>query len=172
VSTTARKTAAAIPDPLPLWLPPVLLTAFYAAGAAYFDVTHNFPIGDSWAYQRSLELLAEHGRLRLSEFSESSLVGQLLLAAPFCLLLSAKPVVVNGVVYAMSLSSVLLLYAAQRRMRFRRGPALLGALTLAANPIMLAQSVAFDTEVPFVFVSCAGLLALAQWDRTRRPLFA
>ncbi len=124
------------------------------------------PLGDSWAYAWTARQLVEHGRLVFTDVQAMTLVGQIVLAWPVAALLSPTPSVLNHftlVLSAITLDLFLLIY---RWLGLGRSLSLLGVATLAANPVWLAQSMAFETEIPFLFFSALGTLALLEWDRS------
>lgn len=126
------------------------------------------PIGDAWSYAWSARQLAEHSVLRLTDFQAMSLIGQLWLTRPFTWAFSAEPAVLNLVTFGFSAITACLFYGLLRVKGTPRSLAGLGVATLVANPIYLAQSMSFDTEIYFLFASLLGALAFVLWQRSAR----
>jgi len=145
-----------------------LVVAGFAALGLSLPLGFDFPIGDSWSYAWSARQLCELGELRLTDWQAMTLVGQLLLSLPVCWLFSADPLVLNLLTGVVSAATAVLFFLVLRLAGVGRGPALLGVAVLVGNPIYLAQSVTFDTEIFFLFAAMAGLLALVAWDRSGR----
>lgn len=146
---------------------PVILAGFLVV-AIVVGVPVRIPIGDSWAYGWSARQLAQFGHLRLSDFGSPALVGQLFLTYPIARVFSADPAVLNCLTYVVSAATACLFYAILCRLGFGPGRSLLGVGTLVLNPIYLAQSVTYDTEIYFLFVVFVGLLFLLMWGREDR----
>lgn len=142
--------------------------ALYAGAALFLPLGRGVPIGDSATFAWSAAMLVEHGELRLSDLPAMSLVGQLFLAAPVAWIFSPAPVVLNRLTFALSAGAACLFYGWLRRLGFGAGAAFLGTATLVANPIWVAQSVTFDTEIYLLAPVFAGLLAIAHWEASGR----
>jgi hypothetical protein len=126
------------------------------------------PIGDAWSYAWSARQLAEHGVVRLTEFQAMSLVGQLWLTRPFTWAFSAEPAFLNLLTFAFSAAVACLFFLVLRSSGAPRGLAGLGVAVLVLDPIYLAQSMTYDTEIYFLFASLLGVLAFTHWLRTER----
>lgn len=144
----------------------VALLGVYAATALIIPVHHPFPIGDSWSFSSSAKELIDHGRLRLNDFQGMNLAAQLLLAWPAGALFGSAPVVLNDFTFALSAVTLSILFLLLRDAGMSRGLSLLAVLTVFSNPIWLAQSVSFETEIPFLFFALLGGLLLLRWDRS------
>jgi hypothetical protein len=145
-----------------------LVVAGFAALGLSLPLGFDFPINDSWSYAWSARQLCELGELRLTDWQAMTLVGQLLLSLPACWLFSADPLVLNLFTGVLSAATAVLFFLVLRLAGAGRGPALLGVAVLVGNPIYLAQSVTFGTEIFFLFAATAGLLALVAWDHSGR----
>jgi hypothetical protein len=142
-----------------------LIGMAYLGIGVLVPVGAEVPLGDSWSYLWSARQLIESGRLVLTDFQSMTLIGQLVLAAPVGLLLSGEPAVLNAFAFHLSAVTAGLFFCCFRALGHSPGASLLATAVLVANPIWLAQSISFDTEIPFLFFSALGLLGLLVWDR-------
>jgi hypothetical protein len=126
------------------------------------------PIGDAWSYAWSARELAERGALRLTDFQAMSLVGQLWLTRPFTWAFSAEPGVLNALTFAFSAATACVFFGLLRAAGAPLAAAALGVATLVANPLFLAQSMTYDTEIYFLFASGLGALGFVLWLRSGR----
>jgi len=145
------------------------LLTFHLAAALALPLAGDVPLGDAAHYAWSARHWIETGELRISDWPAMSLVGQLWLALPLARVFGPGPAVLGGATFALAAITAVLLYALLRSRGADAFCAWLATSALGANPIWLAQSVTFDTEVYFLFFTLAGLLALARWELRRRP---
>lgn len=145
------------------------LVAFHLFVALALPLASDVPIGDAAHYAWSARHWTEAGELRISDWPAMSLVGQLWLAAPLATALGPRPAVLGSFTFALAAVAAALLHLLLRSRGAGVRAAGLATALLVANPIWLAQAVTFDTEVYFLLFTVAGLLALARWERSRRP---
>jgi hypothetical protein len=145
----------------------VVLLTFVALGL-FLPVGPEVPIGDSWSYAWSARQLEQNGVLRLTDFQSATLVGQLLLTLPATLLVSSAPAFLNLLTFCFSAVTACILFLLLRAVGTPRASALLGVAALVFNPIYLAQSVTYDTEIYFLFASLLGILAFIRWQHSGR----
>src|SRR5215469_768343 len=148
--------AARYPDPICL----SLLVAIWMLAAVVVDPIGNFPLNDDWAYASAVRAMVEQGEIRLSGWTATNLIGQLLWGALFCLPFGFSFTALRVSTLVLALLGILATYALLRQAQAKPGTALIGALTLAFGPIYFALSFTFMTDVPFTAVAAASSLLL------------
>lgn len=141
------------------------LLGAHVAMALLIPVHHDFPIGDSWSFAWSSRELVDHGRVRLNDIQGMNLVAQLVLAWPAGMLFGSDPAVLNDFTFVLSAATLVIFYSLLRVVGLSSAPAAFAVFTLFANPIWLAQSLSFETEIPFLFLGILGAFLLLRWDR-------
>lgn len=167
----AAQTAPAAPRTRSLWKPGIdflVVPAVFLVVGLLLQGDGRVPLGDSWVFSWTEKQLVEHGRLVFSDVQAMTLVGQMLLAWPVAAVFSPTPSVLNHFTLVLSAITLDLFLLVYRRLGIGRGLSLLGVAAVAINPIWLIQSMAFETEIPFLFFSALGALALLEWDRSGR----
>ena len=145
------------------------LAAWFAVAAVAVRRCATFPVIDDWTYAWSVEQLLHHGRLRHARL-ERRLPGRtgdlgrgvvaglrLLVRDPAPLDAGARRLVGCGALYLIL-----------RELEASPRVALLGALSVAANPVFLLLSSSFMTDVPFVALHAAGAAVLRPGASARR----
>jgi 4-amino-4-deoxy-L-arabinose transferase-like glycosyltransferase len=134
------------------------LVAFFVVAAVAIGAGRDVPVIDDWTYAWSVEQLLDHGRLAVLDWSAVYPVGPALWGAGWSM--------VFGFSFGtLRLSTLLLagvasgaLYFLLRELDASPRVALLGALTVAANPAFLLLASSFMTDVPFVAFTLLALL--------------
>lgn len=139
-----------------------------AIPAAMAVATHafNIPRNDDWAYRRVLFDFARSGRYSLVGWGTMTLVGQILWATPFVLLLGPHPWVPGVAVAVTSVIGLGAAYYLSRQLLGRAGSAAV-LLTLLVLPGFVLNTSSFMTDVP-AFAADATCLALGAVALTRR----
>ena len=134
-----------------------LLVLVWAVMAAVIDPLGNFPLNDDWVYGLAVRSILETGRFALPSPSSANLFVQAYWGALFCLpfgfsftALRISTLVLGGV-------GPIAQYLLLRDLGARRPAALVGGLTLAANPLYLGLSASFMTDVPFTALATVAL---------------
>jgi hypothetical protein len=123
--------------------------ALYVASAFVVPTLTPVPVGDDWAYARSVELLIHEHRLEILDLSVANLVFQVIWGALFAL-------VFDTTFWALRLSTLVLvglsglaLYALCRELGVDRGRSALGTAAYLFNPLMFSLSYSFMTDPHF-----------------------
>jgi 4-amino-4-deoxy-L-arabinose transferase-like glycosyltransferase len=116
------------------------------------------PVIDDWTYAWSVEQLLEHGRLAVLDWSAVYPVGPALWGAGWSLAFGFSFGTLRVSTLALAIVASGALYFLLRELEASPRVALLGALTVAANPAFLLLASSFMTDVPFVAFTLLALL--------------
>jgi len=131
------------------------------------DASGSFPVNDDWSFGPAVFQLINTGHYDRNGFWPMILIGQILWAAPFCLVLGKQYWVLRLSTEILGLAGVLAVYAILRFCGARPWLAFLGALTVMVNPLYLELSCSYMTDVPFF--AAATLSFLACLHALRKP---
>jgi hypothetical protein len=145
-----------------------VLVAVWALAALVVDLVGNFPLNDDWAYAFAVRALVQHGVLHLSGWTATNLIAQLLWGTLFCLPFGFSFTALRFSTLLLAMLGVLATYALLREAQAKPGPALIGAITLAFNPIYFALAFTFMTDVPFTAAAVASSWLLLRGLRRGR----
>jgi hypothetical protein len=120
------------------------------------DPVGNFPLNDDWAYASAVRTLVEQGQIRLSGWTATNLIAQLLWGALFCVPFGFSFTALRISTLVLAMLGIAATYALLREAHAKPGTALFGALMLAFGPIYFALSFTFMTDVPFTAVATAS----------------
>lgn len=143
----------------------VFLALWFVAVALAVGVHRDIPVIDDWTYAWSVERLFADGRFEVLDWSAVYPLGHSLWGAAWSLVLGFSFTTLRLSTLALSLIAACALYLILRELEARPRVALLGALTVAANPVVLLLSSSFMTDIPFV---AATLIALLCYIRAMR----
>jgi len=145
----------------------VAIAAIWAVFYALIGVGGDFPLNDDFQYAESARLLASGGGLRLSEWSLSPALPQILFGS----LIGGGGVPSNGAlrlsVLILGLAAVQLTYLTLRGAGLSLKASALAAALIGTHPIYLSVSASFLKEVPFYFFEVAALAALLYARRSK-----
>ncbi len=147
------------------WRALLILALWFVAVAMAVGVQRNTPVIDDWTYAWSVERLLVDGRIEILDWSAVYPLAHSLWGAAWSLLFGFSFTTLRLSTLALSLLATCALYLILRELEARPGVALLGALTVAANPVVLLLSSSFMTDVPFV---ASTLMALLCYTRAMR----
>lgn len=131
----------------------LLLLAVWILALLAVDPIGEFPLDDDWAYASAVRALVEQGEIRLSGWTATNLIAQLLWGALFCRPFGFSFTALRVSTLVLAVLGVLATYGLLREAQAKRGKALIGAATLAFGPIYFALSFTFMTDVPFTAVA-------------------
>jgi 4-amino-4-deoxy-L-arabinose transferase-like glycosyltransferase len=134
------------------------LVAFFVVAAVAFGAGRDVPVIDDWTYAWSVEQLLEHGRLAVLDWSAVYPVGPALWGAGWSLAFGFSFGTLRVSSLALAIVASGALYFLLRELEASPRVALLGALTVAANPAFLLLASSFMTDVPFVAFTLLALL--------------
>ena len=140
------------------WRAVLILALWFVAVAMAVGVHRDVPVIDDWTYAWSVERLLDGGRIEVLDWSAVYPLGHSLWGAAWSLVLGFSFVTLRLSTLALSLLATCALYLILRELDARPHVALLGALTVAANPVVLLLSSSFMTDVPFVACTLMSLL--------------
>lgn len=136
-----------------------LLLLGWALLFSYVDPRGDFPLNDDFQYVQSVSHLVAHGELRLSEWALTSSVTHVLLGSLTTLFAAPGNGALRFFALVLGGANVVLFYLFLRRLRLGAAAALLGAATLALNPVYMTMSASFHPEVSIVFFTLLALWA-------------
>jgi hypothetical protein len=147
------------------WRALLILALWFAAAAIAVGAHRDIPVIDDWTYAWSVERLLHDGRIEVLDWSAVYPLGHSLWGAAWSLVLGFSFTTLRLSTLALSFLATCALYLILRELDARPRIALLGALTVAANPAVLLLSSSFMTDVPFV---ASTLMALLCYTRAMR----
>ena len=147
------------------WRVVLILALWFVAVAMAVGVHRDIPVIDDWTYAWSVERLLADGRIEVLDWSAVYPLAHSLWGAAWSLVLGFSFATLRLSTLALSLLATCALYLILRELDARPRVALLGALTVAANPVVLLLSSSFMTDVPFV---ASTLMALLCYTRAIR----
>jgi hypothetical protein len=147
------------------WRVMLILGLWFVAAALAVGVYREIPVIDDWTYAWSVERLIADGRFEVLDWSAVYPLGHSLWGAAWSLAFGFSFTTLRVSTLALSLLATCALYLILRELDARPRVALLGALTVAANPVVLLLSSSFMTDMPFV---AATLMALLCYIRAMR----
>jgi 4-amino-4-deoxy-L-arabinose transferase-like glycosyltransferase len=147
------------------WRVVLILALWFVAVAMAIGVHREVPVIDDWTYAWSVERLLDDGRIEVLDWSAVYPLAHALWGAAWSRVLGFSFMTLRLSTLALSLLATCALYLILRELDARPRVALLGALTVAANPVVLLLSSSFMTDVPFV---ASTLMALLCYTRAMR----
>ncbi len=147
------------------WRVLLILALWFVAVAMAVGVHWDIPVIDDWTYAWSVERLIHDGRIEVLDWSAVYPLVHSFWGAAWSLVFGFSFATLRISTLALSLLATCALYLILRELEARPRVALLGALTVAANPVVLLLSSSFMTDVPFV---ASTLLALLCYTRAMR----
>jgi hypothetical protein len=141
----------------------------WAAMAALVNPIADFPMNDDWIYGGSAKSIIDHGHFWIPGPSIPNLFAQAYWGALFCLPFGFSFTALRISTLVLGLAGVLALYALLRRLGGEPRLALIGAATLAVNPLWFNLANGFMTDVPFLSVTILSLLLLVWGDDRDSP---
>jgi hypothetical protein len=138
------------------------IIAIWVVAILLVDPRGNFPLNDDWCYGRPVFELVRTHTYHLVGVVSMPIIGMVLWAVPFCLLLGPTFVALRIATLVLALGGVLALYGLLREARIPRWAALIGSLVLALNPLYLLLSHGFMTDVPTTAYMLIGMYVYAK----------
>ena len=138
------------------------IIAIWVVAILLIDPRGNFPLNDDWCYGKPVfELLRAH-RFHLAGVVSMPIIGMVLWAVPFCLILGSTFEALRIATLVLALGGLLALYGLLREAGMPRWAAFFGSVVLALNPLYLLLSHGFMTDVPSVAFMLIGMYAYAR----------
>jgi hypothetical protein len=140
------------------WRVMLILLLWFVVVAIAIGAHRDIPVIDDWTYAWSVERLLVDGRLEVLDWSAVYPLGHSLWGAAWSLVLGFSFATLRLSTLGLSLLSTCALYFILRELEASPRVALLGALSVAANPVVLLLSASFMTDIPFVAFTLMALL--------------
>lgn len=118
--------------------------------AAIVKPIGDFPLNDDWVYALAVRSVLESGYFQFPSPSMANVGPQVYWGALFCLPFGFSFTALRFSTLVLGFIGVVALYALLRELKADSKPALIGALTLAVNPLYFGLSNSFMTDVPFI----------------------
>lgn len=145
------------------------LSLAWALAIIFVDPRGSVPLIDDWSYRSAIVSLLDQGRFTLPDWSAANLVGHVAWGWLFAALFGHDHVVLRSSTLVLGFAGGAALYVWLRRLDVRPSMAFLAAATLLFNPIYLALSFTFMTDVPYAAVQTVALLLIATAMTSSRP---
>ena len=127
----------------------IVIAVLWALSVVLVNPVGNFPLNDDWAMGTTVKHLVEEGTYRPSGWTGMPLITQTLWGALFCIPRGFSFTTLRFSTLVLSLAGMAAMYCLVRQLGRSRPWAVLCAATLGWNPIFLALSNTFMTDVPF-----------------------
>ncbi len=128
----------------------LLLLLAYLVPLLIVSPVAEYPLIDDWNHALSVRRLVERGELWIADWTATTLVFQVFWGALFAWVFGFSFTALRFATLVLSFAGSAALYALCREFGVPRPLALLGALTLWFNPIVLGLSYTFMSDVPFL----------------------
>lgn len=113
----------------------------------------DFPLNDDWCYGKSVKTLYEDGYLKLYNWGEMTLVGQVYWGYFFAEIFGFSFTVLRWSTLVLGFATIIGIYKLLTLAKLSRWAKLIGVLLCVMNPIFLSLSFSFMTDVPFMCVT-------------------
>jgi len=140
----------------------VLLLAWIVA-IVIIDPRGNFPLNDDWTYATAVKRMLEQGGYYPLGWESAIMVSQVIWGALFCLPFGFSFDALRVSMLVMAFIGVFTTYLSIRLLNAPRLLALAAAFALAFNPLYLALSHTFMTDVFFSAVTLIAMLFLSRY---------
>jgi 4-amino-4-deoxy-L-arabinose transferase-like glycosyltransferase len=144
-----------------LWqerLPLLIILGCFIFSGFLVSPLRNVPLIDDWTYVWSVENLIKTGHLAVPDWNGHYPILQTLLGSLVSLLFGFSFGVLRVLTVSLAIVGCMALYLTLRELELDRERSLLGALTLAVNPVFFCLSFSFMTDVPFLSMMTIALL--------------
>lgn len=131
----------------------------------------DFPLNDDWAYGVIVKRMIEDGTLKLINWGEMTLVTHLLYGYTFTTILGFSFTVLRCSTLLLSLACLLGVYQTGLLMKLDKKTALIATIVVMANPVFMALSFSFMTDVPFMtFVAWSTYFFIKAYNTANKKL--
>lgn len=146
----------------------LLLTTLWVAMVGLTQPNGDFPLNDDWVYGLSVKSILSSGRFQLLDWSLATGLPQAYLGALLSWLFGFSFTVLRWSTLVLGLGGVFATYGLLRALNANPRIALLGAASIAINPMYFALSNSFMTDVPFYALAVASLTATVHGFQSRQ----
>lgn len=147
------------------WRVLAIFGAWFAIVALATGVWRNVPVVDDWTYAWTVEHLLRSGSFAVLDWSSAYPVTPALWGGLWSLLLGFSFATLRASTLALGVLGCYGLYLMLRELDTAPRLALIGALSLAVNPIFVFLSSSFMTDVPFTTFTVLALLCYVRAAR-------
>lgn len=138
-----------------------LIATAWALAILLVDPRGEFPVTDDWAYAASVRALVHEHSLRFSDWGATNLLTQTLWGSAWGALFGTSYTVLRASTLAAGLAGALAFYRTMRLADASPALGLLGTAVFAFNPLYLALSFSFMSDVPYAVLQTLALWLLA-----------
>lgn len=131
----------------------------------------DFPLNDDWAYGIIVKRMIEDGTLKLINWGEMTLVTHLFYGYTFTSILGFSFTVLRCSSLLLSLACLLGVYQTGLLMKLDKTTALIATIVVMANPVFMALSFSYMTDVPFMtFVTWSTYFFIKAYNTADKKL--
>ena len=131
------------------WLPISLIIITWLIMVLLVNPIGNFPLCDDWAYASSVKILLETGHFVLHDWSAANILSQAVVGYIFSLIFGFSHTALRFSTLSLALLGLIFVYKLLIELKISRGLALIIVLMLEMNPMFLALSNTFMSDIPF-----------------------
>jgi hypothetical protein len=149
----------------------VLITGFWLIVIFIINPIGDFPLNDDWAYGLIVKGMIENGTLKLINWGEMTLVTHLFYGYGFTSILGFSFTILRCSTLLLSLVCLLGIYQTGLIVRLDKKTALIATLLVMANPVFMALSFSYMTDVPFMtFVTWSTYFFIKAYNTANKKL--
>jgi 4-amino-4-deoxy-L-arabinose transferase-like glycosyltransferase len=130
--------------------------------SALVNPVGDFPLNDDWTYALAVKSILQTGRFALPSPATTNIFAQAYWGALFCLPFGFSFTALRFSTLTLGAAGILAFYLLLREIGGNRSAALLGSLTLAANPLYFGLAHTFMTDVPVLALMITALWLLVR----------
>ncbi len=150
--------------PHPGWSAAAAIAAWYALVWLLVRPLANAPVLDSWLYAASARYFAHTGLIRFAGYTDAMPVAQIVLGGMWSNLFGASYRSLDLSLAMVGAATALMFFLLALRCGARRGEAAIATALIVCNPCFLFLSFSFMTDVPFIAMMVAALLAFSYFE--------
>lgn len=135
-----------------------ILLGVWVLSTVLINPIGNFPLNDDWAYALSIKWFHETGQFKIANWGEMTLVGHLLWGGLCTFFTDFSHTTLRFSTIILGFGLLITLYSIAIEVGFSKHTSLLMSLILLVNPIFMALSNTYMTDVPFAFFTALSLL--------------
>jgi hypothetical protein len=149
------------------WAAAAAIAGWYALVWLLVRPLCNAPVADSWLYAASARYFAHTGVMRFAGYTDAMPVAQIVLGAMWSKLFGASYSSLDLSLAIVGAGTAMMFFMLALRCGARRGEAAFATALIVCNPCFLFLSFSFMTDVPFIAMMVAALLAFSQFESPR-----
>jgi 4-amino-4-deoxy-L-arabinose transferase-like glycosyltransferase len=148
----------------------VLIGVFWIITSALVNPVGEFPVIDEWVYASAVKSILVSGRFELHFMTAANVFVQAYWGALFCLPFGFSFTALRISTLTLGVGGIFACYFLLREIGGSPWVALMGALTLAVNPLYFELAHTFMTDVPFLALVIAALFLFVRGFRRQKPV--